>query len=75
MRELEMWMPEDDGGCAIEDDDLTSSNGWNANDMFAKVLDDDLILNIKQWLLRIEAFTTFVDLFYFDLDPKIRFLK
>jgi len=36
MRELEMWMPEDDGGCAIEDDDLTSSNGWNANDMFAK---------------------------------------
>jgi len=36
MRELEMWMPEDDGGCAIEDDDLTSNNGWSANDMFAK---------------------------------------
>ena len=74
MRELEMWMPEDDGGCAIEDDDLTSSNGWNANDMFAKVMDDDLILKIKKWLLRI-AFTSFVDLFYFDLDPKIRFVK
>ena len=38
MRELEMWMPEDDGGCAIEDDDLTSNNGWSANDMFAKVI-------------------------------------
>ena len=31
-----MWMPEDDGGEAIEDD-LTSNNGWRAHDMFAKV--------------------------------------
>eukprot|EP00088_Acartia_fossae_P026117 TRINITY_DN2688_c0_g2_i6.p1 TRINITY_DN2688_c0_g2~~TRINITY_DN2688_c0_g2_i6.p1 ORF type:complete len:1097 (-),score=378.91 TRINITY_DN2688_c0_g2_i6:624-3914(-) len=36
MRELEMWQPDDgDQGMGIEDD-LTHSNGWSANEMFAK---------------------------------------
>ena len=37
MRELEMWQPDEgDQGMGIEED-LTHSNGWSANEMFAKV--------------------------------------
>ena len=37
LRDLEVWQPEDDGlGGGIEDD-LKSTHGWSAHDMFAKV--------------------------------------